>query len=133
MMRAEGRFDVKMAPQAADAGHEAAGIGRMLLDKHFHGALEATSLGQMLAVGTDIAGSAGYVALERVNGSLGGKSGSFALQHYGVMRRGAPELLLTVVPDSGTGELVGLSGRMEIIIDGGDHRYRMEYSLASGD
>ena len=126
---AVGSFDVKVIPQPAEA---AAGesIGRMLLDKRFHGALDASSKGQMLAMRTAVAGSAGYVAMELVVGKLDGRTGSFVLQHSGVMNRGASLLTLTVVPDSGTGELVGLSGRMDIVITDGKHDYRFDYSLA---
>jgi hypothetical protein len=126
---AEGAFNVKMVPQSADpAGGES--IGRMLLDKRFHGALDATSKGQMLAMRTAVEGSAGYVAMEVVTGKLDGRQGSFVLQHSGTMNRGAPTLTLTVVPDSGTGELAGLSGSMKIDIAGGKHSYRFDYSLA---
>jgi hypothetical protein len=126
---ASGPFDVKLTPQAPEPGTEASAVGRMRLDKQFHGELEATSQGQMLAVRTAVEGSAGYVALEQVSGTLAGRKGTFALQHSGLMARGAPQLTITVVPDSGTGELTGLSGRMEIQIDQGQHRYRFEYTL----
>ena len=127
---AEGAFDVKMVPQSADpAGGES--IGRMLLDKRFHGTLDAVSKGQMLAMRTPIEGSAGYVAMEVVTGKLGGRYGSFVLQRSGTMNRGVPTLALTVVPDSGTGELTGLSGSMAIDITAGKHSYRFEYSLAN--
>jgi hypothetical protein len=129
---AEGAFDVKMVPQSADpAGGES--IGRMLLDKRFRGALDAVSRGQMLAMRTAVEGSAGYVAMEVVTGKLGGRQGSFVLQHSGIMNRGAPTLTLTVVPDSGTGELAGLSGSMTIDISAGKHSYRFEYSLAKAN
>jgi hypothetical protein len=101
----------------------------MSLDKQFRGDLEATSKGQMLAAGTDVEGSAGYVAIERVKGTLDGHSGTFALQHSGMMARGVPQLNITVVPDSGTGQLVGLAGRMTINIDEGKHSYEFEYTL----
>jgi len=101
----------------------------MALDKQFHGDLEGTSKGQMLAVSTDVPGSAGYVAMERVNGSLHGRNGTFALQHNGVMTRGEPELSITVVPDSGTGELSELAGKMTINIVDGKHFYELEYIL----
>jgi Protein of unknown function (DUF3224) len=128
---AEGAFDVKMVPQSADpAGGES--IARMLLDKRFHGALDAVSRGQMLAMRTAVEGSAGYVAMEVVTGKLDGRQGSFVLQHSGTMNRGAPTLTLTVVPDSGTGELAGLSGSMAIDIAGGKHSYRFDYSLVNG-
>ncbi len=128
-MQVEGRFDVAMVPQAPDPGHEATGIARLLLDKRYHGPLEATSLGQMLAYRTAIDGSAGYVALERVMGTLAGRRGSFTLQHHGVLDRGTSELILAVVPDSGTDELAGLSGRMEIIIASGTHSYRFDFEI----
>lgn len=127
--RATGPFEVKVIPQAADAGFE--GIGRMLLDKQFHGDLEATSKGQMLAAGTAVQGSAGYVAMEQVSGVLNGRTGTFVLQHSGTMNRGEPTLSVTVVPDSGTGELEGLSGKMDIIIEGGKHSYVFEYTLGA--
>lgn len=128
MNKAIGSFDVKSTPQAPDEGDNS-GIGRLSLDKTFHGDLEATSKGQMIAVGTATEGSAGYVALERVTGTLSGKSGTFALQHFGTMTRGTPELNVSVVPDSGTGELEGLSGKMQIIISDG-HSYIFEYEIS---
>ncbi|HET7109303.1 MAG TPA: DUF3224 domain-containing protein [Gemmatimonadales bacterium] len=124
---ARGAFDVRTIPQPAD--EEGVAIGRLLLDKQFHGDLEATSKGQMLAVRTGVANSAGYVAMEQVTGTLLGRTGSFALQHSGTMNRGEQELLITVVPDSGTGELAGLMGTMMIIIEGGKHSYDFEYSI----
>jgi hypothetical protein len=102
----------------------------LLIDKQFHGDLDATSKGQMLAAGTGVKGSAGYVAIERVSGKLHGRSGTFVLQHSGTMTRGTPQLSVTVVPDSGTGELIGLSGKMAIIITDGKHSYDFEYLLA---
>lgn len=126
--RAVGTFEVKLAPQApSDAGEGA--VGRLTLDKSFRGDLEAESRGEMLAMSTAVAGSAGYVALERVRGTLGGRRGTFALQHSGTMDRGTPRLAVTVVPDSGTDGLSGLSGRMHIVVDGG-HSYEFEYSFA---
>jgi Protein of unknown function (DUF3224) len=130
--RASGTFEVKMSPQAPDEGAEGVSVGRMLLDKKFSGDLEATSKGQMLASGT-ASGSGGYVALEQVTGTLGGRSGSFVLQHSGTMTRGTPRLNVNVVPDSGTGELEGLSGTMDIIIADGRHSYVFDYSLGEGD
>lgn len=128
-MHATGTFDVKITPQAATPGVESAQLGRMTIDKQFHGDLDAASLGEMLSVRTETPGSAGYVALERVTGALQGRRGSFVLQHSGTMKRGAPTLVLTVVPDSGSGELAGLSGSMAIVIDEGQHRYTMDYQL----
>jgi hypothetical protein len=127
-MKATGTFDVKLKPQVDESEPT---VGRMSIDKEFHGDLEATSKGQMLAVQGDVKGSAGYVAMERVIGTLGGRTGSFALQHTGTMNRGVPEQSVTVVPDSGTGELVGLAGRMTIMIAGGKHSYEFEYTLVS--
>ncbi len=124
---AKGAFEVKKNPQVDDKGEPT--VGRMSLDKQFHGDLEATSKGQMLAVMTDVSGSAGYVAMERVNGKLHGRSGTFALQHSGTMTRGTPQLIITVVPDSATGELAGLAGTMTINIIDGKHFYEFEYTL----
>jgi Protein of unknown function (DUF3224) len=123
-----GTFEVKLIPQQADG--EAPGVGRMSIDKQFHGGLEATSKGQMLTAVTSVQGSAGYVAIEQVTGSLHGRSGGFALQHSGTMTRGAPQLTISVVPDSGTGELAGLSGAMSIAVTNGEHWYDFEYTLA---
>ena len=128
--RASGSFDVKLGPQAAQDEAEAAFLARMSIDKRFHGDLDATSRGLMLAAGTATQGSAGYVAIEHVTGTLLGRSGSFVLQHSGTMTRGAPHLSITVVPDSGTGQLLGLTGRMSIDIVDGKHFYGFEYSLA---
>lgn len=128
-MHARGTFEVKMTPQPAQDGVGDPGIGRMALDKQFHGDLEATGKGQMLAAGTDVTGSAGYVALERVSGTLHGRRGTFALQHNGTMTRGAPQLSITVVPDSGTDELQGLAGKLAITIADGKHAYDFEYTL----
>ena len=128
MLRATGTFEVKMSPQDAP---ESPGVGRMLLDKQFHGDLEATSKGQMLAAMTAVQGSAGYVAIEQVSGKLHGRAGTFVLQHNGLMNRGEPSLSLTVVPDSGTGELAGLSGKMDILVEGGKHSYVFEYAIGA--
>ena len=127
-MHAKGNFEVKMSPQKDDDVGDPT-VGRMSLDKQFHGDLEATSKGQMLAVSSDVQGSAGYVAMERVNGTLGGRKGTFALQHSGTMNRGEPSLSITVVPDSGTGELVGIAGKMTINVADGKHSYEFEYTL----
>jgi hypothetical protein len=130
---ARGPFEVKLAPQKADNPQaDGSGHGRMSIDKRFEGDLEATSQGEMLSFMSATKGSAGYVAMERVTGSLGGRRGSFVFQHSGTMNRGAPELRVTVVPDSGTGELTGLSGSMKIIITpDGKHSYEMTYALAT--
>jgi hypothetical protein len=124
---ANGTFEVKLIPQEDKAGDPT--VGRMSIDKQFHGDLEAVSKGQMLTAGTDVKGSAGYVAIERVTGTLHGRTGAFALQHTGTMTRGTPQLSVTVVPDSGTGELVGLTGRMVINIADAKHAYDFEYML----
>jgi hypothetical protein len=125
MHTATGGFDVKLTPiSPADAA-----VGAMSIAKTFHGDLDATSTGQMLAVRTGVQGSAGYVAMEHVTGTLGGKHGSFSLQHSGTMTRGTPSLSVTVVPDSGTDGLAGIAGSMEIIIEGGQHHYRFRYTL----
>jgi hypothetical protein len=125
----EGPFHVKMSP--APLAHEDASplLGRFRLDKRYEGVLDAVGAGEMLAARTVVDGSAGYVAIELVAGTLAGRRGSFVLQHSGVMERGMKRLFLEVVPDSGTGELVGLSGRMGIDIAGGEHFYRFDYSL----
>jgi hypothetical protein len=127
--RATGSFDVKITPIATDTPAEGSPLGRMSIDKQFHGDLEATSTGQMLTAGTSIKNSAGYVAIERVTGSLHGKTGTFALQHNATMNRGAGALNIVVVPDSGTGELTGLSGNLSIEITGGKHDHVFEYAL----
>lgn len=129
-MRATGPFDVKLAPLTMDDGTDDANIGRMSLDKVFHGDLDATSKGTMLSAATGVKGSAGYVAIEKVRGSLGGRKGTFVLQHSATMDRGVPRLDIHVVPDSGTEALAGLTGRMTIeIAPGGKHSYAFEYSL----
>jgi len=101
----------------------------MTIDKQIHGDLEATSKGQMLTAGTSVKGSAGYVAIERVSGTLHGRTGTFILQHTGTMTRGALQLSITVVPDSGTGQLTGLNGKMDIQIADGKHSYDFAYAL----
>ena len=129
MKRAIGPFEVKLSPQASDQQPADATLGRMLIDKQFHGDLEAHSRGQMLTAGTSVKGSAGYVAIELVSGTLNGRMGTFILQHTGTMTRGKPQLSVTVVPDSGTGELAGLVGKMAIDIAGGKHSYDFEYTI----
>ena len=129
--RASGTFEVRLSPQV-DGEAGGACVGRMLIDKRFAADLEATSKGQMLAVRTSTEGSAGYVAMELVTGALRGRAGAFVLQHTGTMERGAQRLSVTVVPDSGTGELEGLAGRMEITIAGGKHSYHFDYTLGDG-
>lgn len=129
MTTASGSFEVKLTPQPDPDGVSDSTIGRLAVEKQFHGELEGTSKGQMLSTRTGVDGSAGYVAMERVVGTLAGRRGSFTLQHSGTMNRGAPTLSLTVVPDSGTGELEGLSGSMQIIVADGKHAYVFEYVL----
>ena len=126
---ATGPFDVKMIPQTPDEYADGAGLARFALDKQFHGDLEATSKGQMLSAMTAVKGSAGYVAIERVTGTLHGRAGSFTLQHSGTMDRGAQQLVITVVPDSGTDGLDGITGQMRIIIEGKQHSYQFDYTL----
>src|SRR5258705_1292817 len=125
--RASGTFEVKLNPQ--DEGVDAV-VGRMTIDKQFQGDLVATSKGQMLMASTAVQGSAGYVAIEKVTGTLGGRRGTFYLQHGGTMTRGVGELQITVIPDSRTDQLVGLKGKMNIIIAAGKHSYEFEYTLA---
>lgn len=127
--RACGTFTVKIVPQAPDESVGDPTVGRLSLDKQFSGDLEANSKGQMLAVRTEIQGSAGYVAMECVIGTLHGQSGTFALQHSGTMTRGAPHLSVTVVPDSGTGELAGIAGTMTITLAEGKHSYDLDYTI----
>jgi len=126
---ATGTFEVKLTPQPPDGKFEDATLGRMTIDKQIHGDLEATSKGTMLTAGTDVKGSAGYVALERVIGTLHGRTGTFVLEHTGIMNRGTYQLSITVVPDSGTGQLVGLTGKFNITIADGKHSYDFEYTL----
>ncbi|MEP7340196.1 MAG: DUF3224 domain-containing protein [Acidobacteriota bacterium] len=128
--QARGTFDVKVIPQVPDDNYQEAGIGRFLLDKQFHGDLEASSKGQMLASGSPADGSGGYVAMEKVSGTLNGRKGSFVLQHNGTMKGGAAEMNVAVVPGSGTDQLAGLDGKMTIIIADGKHSYEFEYTLA---
>jgi Protein of unknown function (DUF3224) len=132
MKHAGGTFEVKLHPLRWDDKEQGKILGRMSIDKRFHGELEATSKGQMLTAGTVAKGSAGYVAIEQVDGSLQGKKGTFILQHSGTMTRGVPQLSVTVVPDSGTGELAGLAGKMTIKIEEGKHFYEFEYTLSEG-
>ena len=126
---AEGDFDVKNAPLGADESTAGTGIGRFALDKHYHGDLEATAKGLMLAFGNPAAGSAGYVALEQVEGSLAGRTGSFAIQHFGTLDSGNFQLKLKVVPGSGTAGLAGIAGTLTFANAGGKHSYTMDYTL----
>lgn len=131
MRQVNGTFDVTLTPLADDAG--SAVINRMAIDKQFHGPLDGRSQGQMLATRTPVDGSAGYVALERVTGTLEGRTGSFTLQHSGTMNRRAATLQLTVVPDSGSDGLVGIDGRMAITIADGAHFYEFDYTFDDRD
>ena len=126
---ATGVFDVKVVPQGEADKAPGSTLGRMSLDKQFHGDLEATGKGEMLTAGTDVKGSAAYVAMERITGSLDGRNGSFVLMHNGVMTPVSQQLALTVVPDSGSGGLLGITGRMTIVVADGKHSYDFEYNL----
>jgi hypothetical protein len=126
--RATGQFEAKLAPLASYNTDDTS-LGRFSIDKQFHGALDATSKGEMLSAGS-AASSGGYVAIEKVTGTLDGRSGTFVLQHSAVMDRGTPHLSIAVVPDSGTGELAGLSGTMEIVNDSRGHSYVFNYTIA---
>jgi len=126
---ATGTFEVQLKPEASDTPVEGSALGRLSIDKQWSGDLQATSKGVMLTAGSNVKNSAGYVAVERVTGTLHAKAGTFALQHSGTMNRGEPSLMITVVPDSGTGQLVGLTGVLKINIDGGKHSYKFDYTL----
>jgi hypothetical protein len=128
-MHAKGTFEVKITPQSFAEGVGDPTVGRMAIEKHFKGDMEGVGRGQMLAVGTAIDGSAGYVAMERVQATLHGREGSFALQHNGVMNRGTPQLAITIVPDSGTDGLSGIAGALTIRIADSAHHYELAYSL----
>ncbi len=126
---ATGTFEVSLNPLDLNEVGEGETRGRISINKTFRGDLDATSIGEMLSAMTEIKGSAGYVAIERVVGTLQGRQGSFVLQHSGTMDRGTPSLSVTVVPDSGTGELAGLRGSLKITIREGVHCYGLDYSL----
>jgi hypothetical protein len=129
---ARGTFTVTLVPQPADTHADGTRMGRMTIDKRFTGDLEATGLGQMLTGMGGIKGSAAYSAIERITGTLQGRRGSFIVQHTGVMARGAQSLRITVVPDTGTDELAGITGEMSIVIEGGVHSYAFTYELPGG-
>ena len=129
MGRARGEFVVTLTPQSTDEITGASTLARLAIDKQFSGDLIGVSKGEMLSAGTPVKGSAGYVAIERVSGALHGRTGTFVLQHSGTMTRGSPELIVSVVPDSGSGELTGLTGTMRIIIEGKRHFYEFDYAL----
>lgn len=127
-MHASGPFEVKVTSQDDKSGD--APFARMALDKHYHGELEATAVGLMLSAGAPQKGAAGYVAMEKVTGTLHGKTGSFVLQHNGIMKPGALQLSVTVVPESGTGQLEGIAGTMSIkVAPDGKHTYELDYTL----
>lgn len=127
---ASGSFDVKITPQKPDNPEaESANLGRMSIDKQFHGDLQGTSKGEMLSVLSEAKGSGGYVAMERVTGTLQGRTGTFVLQHFATMTRGTPQMNIIVVPDSGTGQLAGLTGTLIIKIEQGKHFYEFDYRL----
>ena len=128
-MRAEGTFTVTLAPLPTFGGEATPTLAHFSLDKLFQGALEGSSKGEMLSAGSATQGSAGYVAMEHVSGTLGGRRGSFTMQHAATMNRGVPSLSVTVVPDSGTDELAGLAGTFDIIRANGKHSYVFEYSF----
>jgi hypothetical protein len=128
-MHARGTFNVKVQPVETTDHPEGTTLGRLSIDKQFQGDIVATSQGQMLSAGGSTKGSGVYVAVERVSGTLNGKTGTFVLHHTGVMTRGAPSLTITVAPDSGSGELVGLAGSMTLVIADGKHSYDLEYTL----
>jgi hypothetical protein len=128
-MRAQGTFDVTISKNPEVDAADGVQLGQAGIQKQFHGDLNASSAGRMLSAGGTQPGSAGYVAIERVAGSLGGKRGSFVLQHDGSMDRGKPSLQVRVVPDTGTGELTGLRGSMRIDIVDGKHLYDFDYVL----
>ncbi len=131
---ASGTFEVKLIPQKPDSSvAEESKLGRMSIDKQYSGDLQATGKGEMLSFMTGVKGSAGYVAMERVTGDLNGRSGSFVLQHNGILNRGTAQLTVVVVPDSATDQLLGLTGTLEIKIENGKHFYEFDYSLAAID
>ncbi|PXV56916.1 Protein of unknown function [Dyella jiangningensis] len=129
MAHAKGTFEVKITPQPAEDGVGDPGVGRMAIEKQFQGDMQGLGRGQMLAMGTAVDGSAGYVAMERVKASLQGRQGSFALQHNGTMHRGTPQLSIAIVPDSGTDELAGIAGTLSITVANGVHSYDLHYTL----
>ena len=128
-MRATGTFEVNVHQQAPYDTTDGISLGRATIDKRFEGDLDAISTVEMLSAGTAVKGSAGYVAIERVVGSLQGRAGSFVLQHSGTMERGEPSMMVTVVPDSGTGALAGITGRMTIHIVEAKHSFTFDYAL----
>jgi len=132
LKQAKGTFEVKLNPQIETETIDAS-LGRMTIDKQLHGDLEGTSKGQMLTAGTSTKNSGAYVAVEKVTGTLHGRSGSFILQHSATMTRGTPQLTIQVVPDSGTDQLIGLAGDFKITITEGKHYYEFDYSISEGE
>ena len=129
-MKTSGKFEVKLLPlESYSKGDNGINLGRMSIDKTFTGELSATSKGEMISAMTQVKGSAGYVAIEQVTGSLSGKKGSFVLQHFAIMNMGKSLLNIEVVPDSGTGDLTGISGKLSIRIENGQHFYDFDYKL----
>jgi hypothetical protein len=131
MNHAHGTFVVKLGPPGEGDNAEGSLISRMSMDKKYEGEMDATGQGEMLTAVTEVQGSAGYVAIERVSGNLQGLDGSFVLQHSGTMNRGVPQQVISVVPDSGAGELKGIAGTMTITIAEGKHSYEFEYELTA--
>ena len=130
---AEGPFDVKTIPLQPDEVTTGTGITRFHLDKQYHGPLDAKAKGEMLAYGSPASGAAGYTAIEEVSGTLDGRKGSFALQHWGTMQAGKFELRVEIVPGSGSGDLKGIAGTLTITINAGQHTYTLDYTLPSGN
>jgi hypothetical protein len=126
---AQGTFDVEMTPEGKDDRSDGNILGTAVVEKRFHGDLDGSGRGRMSSARTLVSGSAGYVMIERVRGTLDGRSGTFLLQHSGVLNRGAAEARIQVVPDSGTGDLTGMTGRLEIQIRNGQHEYTLRYTL----
>ncbi|VVE03641.1 hypothetical protein PCO31110_02275 [Pandoraea communis] len=129
---AQGCFDIELEPQPLSPVADSTGLGRLSLNKTYHGDLQATSQGEMLSFRSSTQGSAGYVAMETVRGALQGRSGTFVLQHSATMMRGAPVQSISVVPDSGTDALSGISGTPVITITDGQHSYAFDYALPEG-
>ncbi len=130
VIHASGTFDVTMTPEGEPQTSQGATLGVMTIDKTYRGDFTGKGIGRMLSAMTEVKGSAGYVAIERVTGTLHGRTGSFVLQHTGTMTRGEPHLVITIVPDSGAGELVGITGTKMIRIEEGKHFYDLDYELA---
>lgn len=128
-LTAAGSFDVSLTPLTLDPPGDDSARGRMRLSKRFHGGLDATGAGEMLTGMGAVSGSAAYVAIERISGTLAGRSGSFLVVHRGVMTRGAQDLLVSIVPDTGTGELTGIAGGMTLIVGAGRHDYRIDATI----